>query len=89
MNPLLAASLQSIGLLLDIVGVLLLFWFGIPTINRTDGAEFIVTEQINESELKKQQRYDTYGKIGIFALIVGFLLQLIPNLMSLKSIIWQ
>ncbi len=70
---------NSIGLLLDIIGGILLYFFGIsPRIDR-DGAIYIVTEGKDESEILKAKKYDRLSKIALILIIIGFGLQLISN----------
>ncbi len=55
---------NSVGLVFDIVGVVLLFYFGAPTFAITDG---------------QPAYYDRLGKLGLLLLIVGFILQFVSN----------
>jgi hypothetical protein len=74
--------LQSLGLVLDIVGAILLFKFGLPEMERTGGQEKIVTNKFDEAAVAKEERYDRFGKLGLVSLIMGFLFQLLPNICS-------
>ena len=74
--------IQSLGLVCDIVGAILLFKFGLPEIQRTNGLSFITVERENPEELERERRYDFWGKVGLALLIVGFFGQLLPNLNS-------
>lgn len=72
-------GLNSLGLVLDILGVVLLFKFGLPaSISRT-GTSFLALEGEDKAERAKAQRYDFWARVGLALLIVGFLLQLISN----------
>jgi hypothetical protein len=74
--------LNSAGLLLDIIGVVLLFKFGLPEdISRT-GTGFLITHQ-DEDEVKRAKLYDRLGMLGLALLIAGFALQLASNLLQL------
>ncbi len=48
MNP--AKGLNSLGLVLDIFGVILLFKFGLPESISREGHDYLITEQVNEEE---------------------------------------
>lgn len=71
--------LNSIGLLLDIFGVIILWRYGLPeTINRK-GYSYVIREEIDAEQIKKVKKYDSYSFIGICILITGFVLQIISN----------
>ena len=74
--------LNSAGLALDIIGVVLLFMFGLPEeISRTGAVR--VTHGRDEQEAKKAKLYDGFGRAGLGLLILGFALQLVSNLLQL------
>lgn len=77
-----AACINDIGLLLDIFGAILLFKFGLPDSIDREGHCHIITEQVDEEEIKKGKLYDKLGKIGLVLLILGFIFQLISNHVS-------
>ena len=77
----------TIGLIFDIIGASLLFFYGLPNhipINKTgDGQE---TMKDLERQLKEKgqlsclyERYKCRSKLGIGLLILGFLLQIIDD----------
>ena len=69
-----AALCASIGLALDIAGVVLLFFYGVPS--KTGLAPFFVG---NEDSLKEFGRARSRSRLGLLLLIVGFLLQIVSN----------
>lgn len=70
---------NSFGLLCDIVGVVLLWKFGLPeSISRT-GASYFIREETDADEIRKAKRFDRLARFGIWFLIVGFIFQLISN----------
>ena len=71
--------INSLGLLLDIVGVIILWKYGLPESLSREGHISIVTEQIDETEKAKAALYDRWSKFGLFFLITGFVFQLISN----------
>jgi hypothetical protein len=65
-------SISSIGLLLDIVGVILLWRFGLPPDVNRHGASFVFpASAANSAEAIKAKIYDLYGKNSIVAYCSG------------------
>jgi hypothetical protein len=76
--------LNSIGLTFDIVGVVLLFAFGLPEeISRTGSSRLLIS-QGDEKEMSRAKLYDRLGLLGLILLIAGFALQLASNLLQLR-----
>jgi hypothetical protein len=75
--------LNSIGLVLDIFGVVLLFKFGLPEEIRRTGASFVIIEETDEAEVTRAMLYDRLGRLGLGLLILGFTFQLTANLLQL------
>lgn len=69
--------LASLGLIVDIVGAVLLFLYGLPAKLDREGHDYIITEAINEDEKRKAAKFDRLGRAGLLLLVFGFLLQLI------------
>ena len=69
------AYLNIGGLVLDIVGVIILFKFGLPADIRRGGITHLITEQIDQEEADEAARYDRWSLVGLITLIVGFLVQ--------------
>ena len=75
----LSESINSFGLVLDIIGVCLVWKFGLPAeISRT-GAMNLIAEQSDDAQIAQGKMYDRWGKIGLSCLLVGFVFQLISN----------
>lgn len=72
-------AINTLGLFFDIFGAGLLFKFGLPENISRSGAINLIAEQTDEEEKKKATRYDMWGKIGLSALMFGFVLQAISN----------
>jgi hypothetical protein len=73
--------INSGGLILNIIGALLLWRFGLPEpISRT-GEIYLITGQTNESEIRKGRKYDRYSHAGVILLIAGFFCQLVAGLL--------
>lgn len=75
----LSNCVNSFGLLLDIVGVVLIWRFGLPEPISRSGAKYLVTGQTDEAEKAKAERFHNLSKIGLGLLIAGFALQLVSN----------
>ena len=74
-----ASLANSLGLILDIAGVLLLWKYGLPeSIDRT-GEVHLVTEEVDQEEKLKAAKYDVLAKVALSLVIAGFLLQLASN----------
>ena len=69
--------INASGLIFDIIGVLILWKFGLPESISKTGAQFIITEEANEEEIAKAVKYDAFAGIGLIFIITGFILQFI------------
>ena len=72
-------SLNTFGLVFDILGAILLFKFGLPEDVSRSGHTYLVLEQEDSNEKAKGVFYDRWGKVGLVSLIIGFLLQAVSN----------
>ena len=79
-----ADIVSSIGLILDIAGVALLFKYGLPAdVRETGGMTILWGGGKSDEEAKREHRhYKRLSRIGLGCLVVGFLLQLISNFLS-------
>lgn len=71
--------INSLGLIFDIIGVLILFKYGLPSNvskNGEVGMTFLTKD--NEDE-KKYKKYKFRSNIGLIIIIIGFILQIISN----------
>jgi hypothetical protein len=64
------------GLVSDILGVMLLWRYGLPAEISRSGAIRFVAEQEDSAEKALARRYDRLGRLGLILLILGFVLQL-------------
>ena len=70
--------INSIGLGLDIVGVIMLFLYGLPKeINRCGYVVLSFGE--DENEAKKWNRYNRLSWAALGLIVLGFLLQIVSN----------
>jgi hypothetical protein len=74
--------ISCIGLTLDILGALALWKYGLPQILDRKGAQYLTTGIINEADATKAAKYDSYSKIGLAMLVLGFVGQLIGTILS-------
>lgn len=72
-------NLNVIGLILDIIGVILLWKFGLPENIDRSGTIVLAAEGCDESEKKKASMYDRISQFALLLLIVGFALQIVGN----------
>jgi hypothetical protein len=72
-------QLIIIGLFFDIVGVLLIWYFGLPQPIGRSGEIRLVTEQRDSVEAAKAAKFDRLAQFGVALVTIGFVLQLIPH----------
>ena len=70
---------NSIGLVCDITGALLIWRYGLPEAINRSGAIHLICEQSDEAEIVKAKWYDRLALHGIVLVIVGFVIQLVSN----------
>ena len=78
-----AATLTSLGLVLDIIGVVFVWWFGLPESIHRGGVQHLSLEQTDEGQAAKAAKYDRRSRLGLALLIAGFVLQLSASLYAL------
>jgi hypothetical protein len=66
-----------LGLLLGLIGVLLLFRYGMPYRVESKGQSFLLLEGTDKTELAEDKRYRTFGNLGLAAVLIGTLLQVV------------
>jgi drug/metabolite transporter (DMT)-like permease len=65
------AYLNIAGLVMSLVGVILLFRFGLPFALPMNGEVMLVTENVNQTLIEHQHRYEILGYTGLILIIVG------------------
>ncbi|MBU3259301.1 hypothetical protein KPG71_04660 [Roseovarius sp. PS-C2] len=76
-------TVNTIGLVLDIAGVILLFFFGLPPEVRRGGKSFIILEGSDTPDSKKEASkakwFDRTSWLALGLLVLGFGLQIWSN----------
>jgi len=75
-------ELNIIGLSLDLIGVLMLFKFGLPADLNRGGRGHLMLLRVDETEKKKAKKYDILSYIALSFIIIGFVFQLSANLVK-------
>ena len=68
-----------IGLVLNLIGVVLLFRYGMPYQVRRQGRSALLLGKIDVEEMRKECRYDCLGNLGLGLIVVGTACQAWPN----------
>ena len=74
-----STSINSVGLILDVIGVILIWRFGLPPSVDKTGQIHITAAGVDKEEIKKGKNYDRISRIGLMLLILGFGLQIVSN----------
>ena len=72
----LGSILSTVGLFLDIIGVIMLFIYGIPENVDRRGSQHLILEEADETELDKARHYDVMSFLAVTSLVVGFVCQI-------------
>lgn len=79
----LQSVLQIIGLSLDILGVIGLYFFGLPPDFDRHGQSAIIWNEENEEDKRKGKRYAVLSRLSIGLIILGFGLQIVAAVLYL------
>ena len=77
-----AKALNVVGLVVSLLGVILLFLFGMPFRIAKGGYEFITTETANPKDIATEVLYSRLGWIGLALIIIGTVAQILATLWS-------
>lgn len=72
----LVKCINTLGILLALAGVIVLFRYGMPYRVKTDGVTSIITEAIDQAEKDEDTRYDRYGRCGLLMIVFGTAMQI-------------
>jgi len=70
--------INSIGLGFDIIGVLILFKYGLPSKIHTP-PKFLLEQDLTVEEIEENEKIVRWAHSGLILLILGFIFQLISN----------
>ena len=73
-------TLNVVGLLLGLAGVLLLFRYGMPYQVRTGGYRTRIIAGQDQDRIRLERRYDRFGWVGVACIVAGTVCQIIANL---------
>jgi hypothetical protein len=76
----LSAIVNSIGLMMDIIGVIFVFIYGLP--NPLVHAGDYFAKEPTVIEKKELEKFSRYSRVGLVLLILGFAFQLVSNFLS-------
>lgn len=77
------------GLCMDIIGVLLLWRFGLPPDVRRHGHSFLLVEKADEAEKQKARNYDKISIIAVLLIVIGFAFQAVAVLLTQNASVQQ
>ncbi len=75
--------INSLGLIINIIGSLILLKFGLPNRISPEGHISLILEGVDQDEINKAKIYKRWSFIGIIFLIVGFVFQLASNFITM------
>ncbi|NIK93642.1 hypothetical protein GZ212_15890 [Mangrovimonas sp. CR14] len=79
--------INSIGLIFDIIGVIMLFKYGLPADVSKDGYIGLAIQETNYEDIRKWKKYNFWSRFALVLLILGFMLQIISNVTCLCATI--
>jgi len=73
--------LASIGLVLDIIGAIILFMYGLPSKAKSHGGALILEENPSDKKFRdaENKKIERWANIGLILIIAGFLFQLVAT----------
>ena len=75
--------IDTLGLLIDIVGVLLLWVFGFPAAEIIRGGKNnVAASQRGEAQAADAKGYESRARLALSLILIGFVLQMISNFLS-------
>ena len=74
--------LSVVGLSFDMIGVIIIFLFGISPKLDIEGQTYIITGAIDNAEIKKAKIYKRLSWTGLFLVFIGFFIQLLSYLIK-------
>ena len=75
--------LNSIAEASNLIGVILLFRYGMPFAIPTEGMVLLVADKRDNAAAKRELHYKTLGYVGLFLIIAGTSGQIVANLLPI------
>jgi hypothetical protein len=75
-HPIMCINPTTFGLVLDLVGVVLLWRFGIPQSVSRSGRQNFVSSEVDQQEVAKAKIYDLISHFGILLIVLGVVSQI-------------
>ena len=72
-------TINTLGLVLELIGVFLLFRFGMPFHVPTGGASLLTGYEIDQAVVALEQCYMVWGYVGLALLLLGTALQIVAT----------
>lgn len=82
-------TLNSIGLIFDIIGVLMLFKYGLPNDLNPKGYVYMAFEETDHEGIKKYKHYKSMSYLALSIILIGFTLQIFSNHECLLSMFFK
>jgi uncharacterized membrane protein SpoIIM required for sporulation len=74
-----SSILNIVGLSFDIIGVILLFIFGLPPDVIRGGHQYYASLEVDKNEKRKAAIYDNISRVALILIIIGFIFQLLSG----------
>lgn len=72
--------INLLGLFFNLVGTVMIWRFGLPPSVDRHGRTYLITHEVDLSEIGRAKRMDLCSKIGMGSIVLGFALQLLAAL---------
>ena len=73
------SNVNSLGLVLDIAGVCLLFKYGLPERLDREGRSYLMLQTHDDAEIRTARFYDRMSYLALVLIVAGFGLQIVSN----------
>ena len=77
--------INTLGLMFDIIGVVMLYFYGLPATVDKNGYSYYIAEDESTEEKDKWKRYHLRSKVALTFILIGFACQVASNVMSLYA----
>ncbi|MXY67760.1 MAG: hypothetical protein F4Y47_04270 [Acidobacteriia bacterium] len=77
--PYTATVLSTVGLTLDIIGVVMLFRCGLPANVSRKGDSHVLLEATDQREVGKARKHDRLARVGLALIVIGFTIRILGN----------